>query len=217
MSVVAMPANDTNRAPAKRPLRSTEVVRELMLDAARACFAESGYAGTSTRQIAKRAGVVENLIFKHFESKAGLFEAAVVEPFQTAVNSFTAEWSASVEQPHAGEDTARRYIEALFDLLEGHAELLLALMADRRGEGSLAPVMEELERVGMSEITAQGWSGMNVRVLARLHFGMVAFNAAFGDALYPPGEGRPTRAEIIDEMTAFLVHGSAHRPERDGH
>jgi AcrR family transcriptional regulator len=212
MSFVAMPSNDPTPAPAKRPLRSTEVVRELMLDAARACFAESGYAGTSTRQIAKRAGVVENLIFKHFESKAGLFEAAVVHPFQTAVDSFTAEWSASAEQPHAGEDTARRYIEALFDLLEGHTELLLALMADHRGEGSLVPVMEELERVGLSEITAQGWSGMNVRVLARLHFGMVAFNAAFGDALYPPGEGRPSREEIIDEMTAFLVHGSAHRP-----
>ena len=199
-------------APAKRPLRSTEVVRELMLDAARSCFAETGYAGTSTRQIAKRAGVVENLIFKHFDSKAGLFEAAVVEPFRTAVESFTSDWSASLEQPHAGEQTARRYIEALFDLLEGHAELLLALMADRRGEGSLVPLMEELERVGFSEITAQGWSGMNVRVLARLHFGMVAFNAAFGDALYSADGGRPTRDEIIDEMVAFLVHGSAHRP-----
>ena len=197
--------------PAKRPLRSTEVVRELMLDAARACFAESGYAGTSTRQIAARAGVVENLIFKHFGSKAALFEAAVVEPFREAVESFSSDWSASAEQPHAGEDTARRYIESLFDLLEGHAELLLALMADRRGERSLLPVMEELERVGMTELAAQGWTGMNVRVLARLHFGMVAFNAAFGDGLYPPGEGRPSREEIIDEMAAFLVHGSAHR------
>src|SRR5437879_569498 len=110
---MAKPLRD-EPAPAKRPLRSTEVVRELMLDAARACFAESGYAGTSTRQIAARAGVVENLIFKHFESKAGLFEAAVVQPFRSAVDAFAANWSASAEQPHAGEQTARRYVEALF-------------------------------------------------------------------------------------------------------
>jgi AcrR family transcriptional regulator len=198
-------------APSKRPLRSTEVVRELMLDAARSCFAESGYAGTTTRQIAARAGVVENLIFKHFGNKAALFEAAVVEPFRRAVESFTRDWSQSAEQPHAGEETARRYIEGLFDLLEGHSELLVALMADRRAGSSLVPMMEQLERVGFSELAAQGWGGMNVPVLTRLHFGMVAFNAAFGDALYPPGEDRPTREAIIDEMTAFLVHGSAHR------
>src|SRR5262249_7732176 len=125
---------------------------------------------------------------------------------------FVEDWSQNAEEPHAGEQTARRYIEGLFDLLEGHAELLLALMADRRGKSSLVPMMRELERVGFSELAAQGWGGVNVPVLTRLHFGMVAFNAAFGDALYAPGKDRPTREEVIDEMTAFLVHGSAHRP-----
>ena len=59
----------------------TAVVRELIVEAARACFAEHGYAGTTTRLVASRAGGVENLIFKHFGTKAGLFDAAVVSPF----------------------------------------------------------------------------------------------------------------------------------------
>lgn len=201
----------------KRPLRSTAVVRELILNAARACFAESGYAGTTTRQIAKRAGVVENLIFKQFGSKSELFQASVVEPFQSALDAFTARWSAREAVPHAGESVAREYVEALYDLLEGHGELLLAIMADRRGERPLLPLMRELERVAAAQMESQGWGGVDFFVLARLHFGMVAFNAAFGDALYPAGDTEPggaaTRERIVKEMTAFMVHGTAHRPQ----
>jgi AcrR family transcriptional regulator len=197
-------------AATKRPLRSSAVVRELIVEAARACFAERGYAGTTTRQIARRAGVVENLIFKHFGNKAGLFDAAVVQPFRHAVDTFTERSQADDGGSRSGESVARRYVEALYDLLEGHGELLLALMVDRSGAQPLVGLMEELERIGYSEMDAQGWPGANVKVLARLHFGMVAFNAAFGEALYPGGGG-PSRDEVIDEMTAFLVHGSAHR------
>lgn len=201
----------------KRPLRSTAVVRELILNAARACFAESGFAGTTTRQIAKRAGVVENLIYKQFGSKPELFEVAVVQPFQSALDSFTARWSAREAVPHAGESVAREYVEALYDLLEGHGELLLAIMGDRRGERPLLPLMRELERVAAAQMETQGWGGVDFFVLARLHFGMVAFNAAFGDALYPDGDDDPgggaTRERIVKEITAFMIHGTAHRPE----
>jgi AcrR family transcriptional regulator len=188
------------------------VVRELILDAARVCFAETGYSATTTRQIAVRADVVENLIYKQFGSKAALFEQAVVEPFRQAVDSFLGRWGPRSTTPHGGEFTAREYVETLYDLLEGHAELLVALMRDRRKERPLLPILEELERIGAYETGAQGWRGMDIQVLVRLHFGMVAFNAAFEDDLYPPGQRRPDRARIIDEMTAFLVHGTAHRP-----
>ncbi|HWF53113.1 MAG TPA: helix-turn-helix domain-containing protein [Solirubrobacteraceae bacterium] len=186
-------------------------MRELIIDAARSCFSERGYAGTTTRQVASRAGVVENLIFKHFGSKAALFEAAVIEPFRRAADTFVARAIASEDVPQPGEAVARQYVEALYDLLEGHGELLLAATADRSGAQPLLGLMEELERIGTSEMAARDWPGANVKVLARLHFGMVAFNAAFGDALYPTGTGAPTREEVIDEMTAFIVHGSAHR------
>jgi hypothetical protein len=77
----------------------------------------------------------------------------------------------------------------------------------------LLPLLQDLERVAAHEIAAQGWAGVDIPVLVRLHFGMVAFNAAFGDALYPPGALTPSRERIIAETTAFFVHGTAHRPE----
>jgi AcrR family transcriptional regulator len=42
-------------------------------------FAEQGYEATPTSQIAKRAGVSEGLIFRHFENKEGLLKAILDE------------------------------------------------------------------------------------------------------------------------------------------
>jgi AcrR family transcriptional regulator len=42
-------------------------------------FAEKGFSGTKTREVAVRAGVSEALIFKHFPSKEDLYAAILVE------------------------------------------------------------------------------------------------------------------------------------------
>src|SRR5690625_6187511 len=50
-----------------------------ILDAATELFADKGYAGTSTSEIAAKAEVAEGTIFKHFKSKKGLL-LAIVSP-----------------------------------------------------------------------------------------------------------------------------------------
>ncbi|PWC37773.1 TetR/AcrR family transcriptional regulator [Azospirillum sp. TSO35-2] len=49
--------------------------RLTILDAALPLFAQKGFAATTTKEIAQAAGVSEALIFKHFPTKASLYEA----------------------------------------------------------------------------------------------------------------------------------------------
>lgn len=49
--------------------------RTAIIDAALPLFAQKGFAVTTTREIAQAAGVSEALIFKHFPTKAALYEA----------------------------------------------------------------------------------------------------------------------------------------------
>ena len=49
--------------------------RAAIIDAALPLFARKGFAATTTKEIAQAAGVSEALIFKHFPSKAALYEA----------------------------------------------------------------------------------------------------------------------------------------------
>jgi len=53
--------------------------QEKILDAALELFASKGYASTPTSMIAKKAGVSEGLIFRHFENKQGLLNALMKE------------------------------------------------------------------------------------------------------------------------------------------
>ena len=54
--------------------------RTLILRAAREAFAAKGFKGTSTRDIAERAQLTEVMIFRHFGTKANLFQEAVITP-----------------------------------------------------------------------------------------------------------------------------------------
>lgn len=65
-------------APDKRKrIRDPEAKRAAITEAARAVFAERGYAKATIREIARRAGVTHGLVMLHFTSKEQLFLAAV--------------------------------------------------------------------------------------------------------------------------------------------
>ncbi|MGD1841495.1 MAG: TetR/AcrR family transcriptional regulator [Thermonemataceae bacterium] len=49
--------------------------QEKIVKAALTLFANEGYNATSTSKVAKKAGVSEGLIFRHYSSKEGLLEA----------------------------------------------------------------------------------------------------------------------------------------------
>jgi len=52
-------------------------VREKILKAATELYAETGFRGTTTRQIAQHAGVNEITLFRHFGSKTALLHEAI--------------------------------------------------------------------------------------------------------------------------------------------
>src|SRR5580658_7316917 len=54
---------------------SCEERRSAILRAVRRVFAEKGFDGTTTRELADAAGVSEALLFKHFPNKEALFSA----------------------------------------------------------------------------------------------------------------------------------------------
>jgi AcrR family transcriptional regulator len=54
---------------------SSEERRRAIVDAVRGVFAGKGFDGTTTRELAKAAGVSEALLYKHFPSKESLYAA----------------------------------------------------------------------------------------------------------------------------------------------
>ncbi len=69
------------KARRKNERLSGEERRKQIINAALTLFADKGFSGTRTREIAELAGVSETLIFQHFKTKEDLYRAALTELF----------------------------------------------------------------------------------------------------------------------------------------
>jgi AcrR family transcriptional regulator len=69
-------------APARPFLRGVDDTRALLLTAARDLFLETGVAGFSLREVARRVGISPAAVYRHFEHKEALIVAACTQGFQ---------------------------------------------------------------------------------------------------------------------------------------
>lgn len=82
--------------------------REQLLDTAIALFAERGYGGATTAELAKAAGVTEPIIYRHFSSKKDLFIAVI----DGASERITSTWERQLRTAHDPAQRLRRLIGA---------------------------------------------------------------------------------------------------------
>jgi AcrR family transcriptional regulator len=71
--------------------------KQKILRAAAHLFSRSGYSGTTTQQIAKRARVAETSIYRHFKGKDELFVEAVRQAVTGVLSSYRPEPAESLE------------------------------------------------------------------------------------------------------------------------
>jgi AcrR family transcriptional regulator len=190
--------------------------RQLLLDAARDLFAERGFKGTSTRDIADRAGVTEVMIFRHFGSKANLFQESVVEPFTSFMQAYIADYHSREHGKLSPEDEGRALYTGLFEVLRAEREALLALMAARqfddlpdtasaKVDAAFGQVLALLEEVVAIEAEERHFTDFDLAPTVRVMFSMVLAAALHGDWM---GMGRTVSYDrVLDTMTQLTVRG----------
>ena len=194
--------------------RGSSEVRSLLLDAARSLFAARGYAGTATRDIAAEAGVSEALLFRHFGTKAQLFERAVIDPVNEFIREYVERWTTGPVDDHTVHGVAFAYVDGFYRLLLDHGDLVLALITaqayetvdDVNGASPLSRLLDELEAVPGREAELRGLE-FDVQIATRLVVGMVMAMALLDRWIFPAGKRRPSRQRIVDEMVGMVVHG----------
>jgi AcrR family transcriptional regulator len=117
---------ETKQAPAAEPRRRMPAAqrRELVLEAAVAEFAAHGLAGTSTEEVARRAGISQPYLFRLFPTKKTLFLALVERCFQRVRDTFS-----QAAAGHTGEEALIAMADAYEVLLDDRTMLLLQMQA----------------------------------------------------------------------------------------
>ena len=103
-----------------------ERTRKVILDAAYGLIIEQGYAATSMRQIAEKAGLALGSIYNHFSAKEDVFRSIMQErhPFLEIIPILSSVEGETVEE------YVRNVAHALIDQLGNHAEFLNLLLTE---------------------------------------------------------------------------------------
>lgn len=103
---------DANSQHSRKQQQRSVVTQDKLLDAATEAFSENGFKGTSTREIADRAGVHHPLITYHFKNKDQLWRSAadrIFREFNLALAKVLADIPASEPRKRA-ETFVRTYV-----------------------------------------------------------------------------------------------------------
>lgn len=198
--------------------------RDRLLAAARAVFAERGYRGATTRDIAERAELTEPMVFRHFGSKAALFEEAAVEPVVRFMDDYVAEWSAREHGATEAVLEVRDFLSRLLEVMVGDRQLLVAILAAGQFDAALEPAADRLQEAfrrviemfeGMveTEFTLRGLDTPDRAAFARLLVGIVLALSLHGDWL-AVGEGRTNVSgeRMLEEASRMVVYGVGGEP-----
>ncbi|HEY1969631.1 MAG TPA: TetR/AcrR family transcriptional regulator [Pseudonocardia sp.] len=195
--------------------RTQDEVRHLLLASARRRLEEDGYAGVSTRAVAADANASPSLIFSYFGNKAGLIQAAVLEPFREYMADAVArESSLPPDASMLEEGTA--WVRGIVRLFIEHRKSVLALIAagaldEGPGEGlgaAFARLMGDMEGVATSWLGGWIWDGYHVPTALRASLGMIISMTVLTDLLFEPAN-QPSEQQVVEQVSHMLVNGLA--------
>ncbi len=176
-------------------------------------FAEKGFRGATTRELAAAAGVTEPVLYRHFKTKGELY-TAIIEAKAQEANLRAADLAQLARRGDdrefflaVGELILRRYETdpeisrlLLFSCLERHQ--LAGLFLDKLFLDFYKLVAAYIRR----RIRAGAFRKVSPEIATRGFIGMIAYHGLFG-LLFPTRFGPPNRPRVVDQMVTVFLAG----------
>lgn len=183
-----MPRAAASRKPRKpgRPAESAGDLRERLLDAALACFAEASIASVPLAAIARRAGVTPALVHYYFQDKPALVQAVAQERLLPAMHGLRDAVSAAPSDLGA---LVRGFVAGIHAVVAAHPWLPSLWVREVLTEGGalrelmvsqVAPAVPRVMAARLAEARARGElpPGVDPRLLVVSLVGLTLFPLA---------------------------------------
>lgn len=139
------PLKAKHRPPSPGRRRSTQEVLDELTVAACEEFEANGYTRTKTAAIAKKAGVSETLLFKHFGSKANLFHDTIFKAFNEHFAEFQRAHPVAEDDAAARLEVTRQYIGEVQRFFARHSRMLMLLITSHSYETDEVKSIEDVK------------------------------------------------------------------------
>ncbi len=197
---------------------SAEHRRQQILEVAMRLFARRGFDGVTTRQIAKRAGVTEALIFRHFPRKQDLYWAvieykcsarhtdAIYQKLETNGNDLATLSLLAEELLRRMSEDQTLFRLLLFSALEQHS------LSRRFFRTHIAERYEILAAYIRRRIREGAFHRTNPLLAARGFFGMVVYHILIQELFGGKHEQQFDIREVSASLAATWLDGMRARP-----
>jgi AcrR family transcriptional regulator len=190
--------------------------RQRILISARRLFSERGFRGTTTKDVAEAAGVAELSLYRHFKTKAQLFEEAAIEPIHDFLREWIQQWT---NRPFGSREIAAegdRFYQSLMDLLASEQKLVATFLGalalddteiriSPHARAVMSELLDELEAVFTREGNLRDYTS-DPHITPRLIMAMALSIAVHATWLF--GDGRvPPQQTLVTEMSNLTIFG----------
>ncbi len=194
-----------------RPAQTEDQTRTRILKAALKLFARQGYDGTTTRDLAEKAGVAEGTLFRHFTNKKAILIEVATQGWIEILTDLLTELSEMGSYKAVAQVMRRRMMN-----LHQNADLFKVCFMEAQFHPDLRDRIEEevVEKMmGVAEAffeTAmdQGiYRRMSPKMVARVFLGMFTIAGFSQDTIMTPNSSPTEMKDMAEGIADIFLNG----------
>ncbi|XGB39752.1 MAG: TetR/AcrR family transcriptional regulator [Cyanobacteria bacterium LVE1205-1] len=202
--------------PITHPSSQSEVeIRSRILLSALSLFAKRGYAASSTKELAKSAGIAEGTLFRHFENKKAILIEIVTQGWIDILTNLLTELS-EMGSYHAIAQVMRR---RMFNLHKNADLMKVCFMETQfhpdlrdRIQSEIVDKMTTVAEAFFEEAMKKGiYRPMNVKTVSRVFIGMFAITGFSYGTLTEPGASHEDLKQMAEGVADIFLNGVLQR------
>jgi AcrR family transcriptional regulator len=194
-----------------RPPTTEDQTRTKILKAARQLFARDGYDGTTTKDLAEKAGVAEGTLFRHFSNKKAILIEVATEGWVELLTDLLTELSQMGSYKAVAQVLHRRMLH-----LRENADMMKVCFMEAQFHPDLRDRIQS-EVIGKMTVVAEAffetamekgiYRRMNTRVVAQAFLGMFAIAGFSYDTLIQPSASPKEMQEMAEGLAEIFLNG----------
>lgn len=194
-----------------QPPQSETETKQRILDAAQRLFASRGYNGTTTRDLAAKAGVAEGTLFRHFENKKAILVEVATQGWVELLTDLLTELSEMGSYKAVAQVMRRRMMR-----MHENADMMRVCFMEAQFHPDLRDRIQSEVIVKMSDVaeaffeTAMErgiYRRTNPKVVARVFLGMFAVAGFSDETIVEPGASLKEVQEMAEGIADIFLNG----------
>ncbi|MBD1911747.1 MULTISPECIES: TetR/AcrR family transcriptional regulator [unclassified Leptolyngbya] len=194
-----------------RQPQTEQETRTRILKAAQQLFARRGFDGTTTHDLAEKAGVAEGTLFRHFENKKAILVEVVTQGWVELLTDLLTELSEMGSYKAIAQVMRKRMLN-----LHQNADMLRVCFLEAQFHPDLRDRIQVEVISKMSDVaeaffqTAMDrgiYRPMNPRTVAQVFLGMFTVAGFSRDTLMPADASPQEMQAMAEDLASIFLHG----------